>query len=155
MLRKYFQRSLLLHVITYLPPKCLKSAEEKWRKRTFFPKTRIQTILDKSPWDSIAIFIFFCQFSVPSWNSASFSKFSSSSPSPHPIQSWSSENILDTRVQHCLCGEGSGWTCANWKTPQIRKSVPRRLSMIVSQHIIICVLWWVLGFQRKQSPLFC
>ena len=32
----------------------------------FFLKTGIQTILDKSPWDSTAIFIFFCHFSVPS-----------------------------------------------------------------------------------------
>ena len=32
------------------------------------------TIMDKSPWDSNAIFIFFCHFWVPSENSASFSK---------------------------------------------------------------------------------
>ena len=35
------------------------------------------------------------------------------------------EKNLDTRVQHCLCGEGRGWTCVNWKTPQKCKSVPR------------------------------
>ena len=34
-------------------------------------------------------------------------------------------------VQHCLWGEGRGWTCVNWKTPQRGKSVPRLLSMIV------------------------
>ena len=51
----------------------------------------------------------------------SFSKFSCSSPSPHPIKSWISQKILDTRVQHCLWGEGRGWTCVNWKTPQKRK----------------------------------
>ena len=90
----------------------------------------LSTILDKSPWDSTAIFIFFCHLSVPSWNSASFSKFSCSSPSPHPIQSWSSEKILHTRVQHCLWGEGRDWTCVNWKTPKKHKSVPRLLSMI-------------------------
>ena len=49
---------------------------------------------------------------------AFFSKFSCSSPSPHPIQSWNSETILDTRVQHCLWGDGRGWTWVNWKTPQ-------------------------------------
>ena len=38
--------------------------------------------------------------------------------------------ILDTRVQHCLWGEGRGWTCVNWKMPQKCKSVPRLLSMI-------------------------
>ena len=47
-----------------------------------------------------------------------FSKFSCSSPSPHPIQSWNSKKILDTRVQLCLWGEGRGWTCVNWKTPR-------------------------------------
>ena len=42
-----------------------------------------------------------------------------------------SKTILDIRVQHCLRGEGRGWTCVNWKTPQKCKSVPRLLSMIV------------------------
>ena len=42
--------------------------------------------------------------------------------------------ILDTRVQHCLWGEGRGWTYVNWKTPQKRKIVPRLLSMIVVLH---------------------
>ena len=31
------------------------------------------------------------------------------------------KKILDTRVQHCLWGEGRGWTCVHWKTPQKRK----------------------------------
>ena len=99
------------------------------------------TILDKSPWDRTAICIFFCPFSVPSLNSASFSKFSCSSPSPYPIQSWNSEKILDTRVQHYLWGKGRGWTCVNWKTPQKRKSVPRLLSTIV----------WKRGGKKKAS----
>ena len=30
-----------------------------------------------------------------------------------------------------MWGEGRGWTCVNWKTPQKRKSVPSLLSMIV------------------------
>ena len=42
--------------------------------------------------------------------------------------------ILDTRVQHCLWGEGRGWTYVNWKTPQKRKIVPRLLYMIVVLH---------------------
>ena len=46
-------------------------------------------------------------------------------PPPHTIQSWNSEKILDTRVQHCLWGEGRGWTWVNWKKPQKRESVPR------------------------------
>ena len=52
---------------------------------------------------------------------------------PHLIQSWNAEKILDTRVQHYLWGEGKGWNCVNWKTPQKRKSVPRLLSMIVAK----------------------
>ena len=64
---------------------------------------------------------------------ASFSKSSCSSPSSHPIQSWISQKILDKCIQHCLWGEGRGWTCVNWKTPQKSKSVPRLLSMIVEK----------------------
>ena len=45
------------------------------------------TILGKSPWDSTAIFIIFCHFSVPSQNNTSFSKFSCGFPSPHPTKS--------------------------------------------------------------------
>ena len=48
----------------------------------YFRNFTVSTILDKSPWDCTAIFIFFCYFSVPSKSSASFSKFSCSSPSP-------------------------------------------------------------------------
>ena len=36
------------------------------------------------PWDSNAVFIIFCNFRVPSQNSASFSKFSVIFPSPPP-----------------------------------------------------------------------
>ena len=95
-------------------------------------ENRRPTILDKSPWDSTAIFIFLCHFSVPSYNGAAFWKISCSSPSPYPIQPWNSKKILDTRVQHCLWDEGRCWTCVNWKTPQKCKSVPRLLSMIVA-----------------------
>ena len=28
-------------------------------------------------------------------------------------------------------------------------------SLYLGENIIICVLWWLLGFQRKKSPLFC
>ena len=63
------------------------------------------------------IFEIFLQFSLP--------------PSPNPIQSWNSEKILNTLVQHCLWGEGSGLTCVKWKTPPTRKCVPRLLSMIL------------------------
>ena len=41
-------------------------------KRWFFWAFRgVATIMDKRPWDSNAVFIFFCHFWVSSWNSAS------------------------------------------------------------------------------------
>ena len=48
-------------MIIYLSPKCLKRVE-KVKKTNFFKKTRIETILDKLPCDSTAIFIFFLLF---------------------------------------------------------------------------------------------
>ena len=54
-------------------------------------------------------------------------------PSPTLYKVKTRKKILDRRVQHCLCGEGRGWTCVNWKTPQKCKSVPRLLSMIVDR----------------------
>ena len=69
-------------LVSKMPKKHGKSEENR-----LFQTTRTQIILGKRPWDSTAIFIFFCYFSVPSLNSAAFSKFSCSSPSPHPIQS--------------------------------------------------------------------
>ena len=43
---------------------------------------------------------------------------------PHTIKSWNSEQILDTRVQHCLRAKGRGWACVNWKTPKKCKKCP-------------------------------
>ena len=44
-------------MITYLSPKCLKRVGQI-KQTAFFPQPRIQIILDKSPWDSTAIFVF-------------------------------------------------------------------------------------------------
>ena len=51
-------------------------------------------------------------------------------PTP-PYTNFKLGKLLNTCVQHCLWGEGSGWTCVNQKTPQKCESVPRFLSMIV------------------------
>ena len=64
------------------------SSESRELQKQTFARTRSwdcnqPTILDKSPWDSTSIFIFFCHFSVPSY-STSFSKISCSSLTPHP-----------------------------------------------------------------------
>ena len=55
---------------------------------------------------------------------------------PHPTlyKIETRKKNLDTRVQHFLWGEGRGWTCVNWKTPQNSKSVPGLLSMIVDSY---------------------
>ena len=70
------------------------SSESRELQKQTFARTRSwdcnqPTILDKSPWDSTSIFIFFCHFSVPSY-STSFSKISCSSlppppPAPHTL----------------------------------------------------------------------
>ena len=44
---------------------------------------------------------------------------------PPPYTKLKLEKILDTRVQYCLRGEGSGWTWVSWQTPQKCKNVPR------------------------------
>ena len=72
--------------------------------------------MDKSPWDSNAVFIFnLCflgSFIKNAFSFASFWKFSCSSPSPNPIQSWNSEKILDTRI-NVVCGV-RGWLGMCW-----------------------------------------
>ena len=64
---------------------------------------------------------------------ALFRSFLAVLPLSHLIQNWNSEKIPDTRVQLCLWGEGRGWACLNWETPQKCISVPRLLSMIVAK----------------------
>ena len=80
------------------------------------------------PWCSAHVF---CHFWVPSLKSASFSKFSWSSPFPNPIQNWHSEKILGTRVKLCLWGEGRGWACVNCDS-DIQKCPKTFLFMIVA-----------------------
>ena len=89
--------------------------------------------MDKSPWDSTEIFIFFCHFSGPSQILFEiFLQFSL----PLPTQSWNSEKkSLDTCVQHCLWGDGRDWTCVNWRTPQKCKSAPKLAEMPTSRDL--------------------
>ena len=67
----------------------------------------VATILDKSPWDSTAIFNILHPFR----------NFLPVLPPPTLCKVETRKQILDTRAQHCLWGEGRGWTCVNWKTP--------------------------------------
>ena len=52
------------------------------------------------------------------------------SPTLYNVQSWNSEKIQDTRVQHCLWSEGRVGPVWTGKCPR-NASVPRLLSMIV------------------------
>ena len=45
-------------------------------------------------------------------------KFLAVLPPPTLYKVETRKKFLDTGVQHCLWGEGRGWTCVNWKTPQ-------------------------------------
>ena len=87
-----------------------------------------------------------------------FFHFSPPPPPFNPIQSWDSETILDARVQHRWWGEGRGWACVNWKTPQKCKSVPRLLSMSVVlfgySTLPYCTIQWV-SFHNGSRNLDC
>ena len=121
-------------------PKTRRKSEEN----RLFQKTRIQTILDKSPWDSTAIFIFFCYFSVPSLNSSAFSKFSCSSPSPHPIQSWNSEKNSGYTRPTLFVGWGEGLYLCELENAPEKQKCPKtfvhdcrqaKMLMTIGQHI--------------------
>ena len=79
----------------------------------------------------------FLSFWVPSLNSAEnpFRNFAAVLTPSTLYKVETRKKILDTRVQHCLWGEGRFWTGVNRKTPQKRKSVSRLLSMIVGTRI--------------------
>ena len=74
-------------------------------------------------------------------------------PSPTLYKVETRKNSGNT-VQQCLWGEGRGWTCVNWTTPQKLKRVPRFLSMIVvpiiqtSRQIRIYNSYKLKGFPR-------
>ena len=52
------------------------------RSRSWVPDRKQTYSHGQSPWGGTEVFIIFCNFYVPSWNSASFSKFSCSFPPP-------------------------------------------------------------------------
>ena len=77
------------------------------------------TIMDKSPWDNTAIFIFFCQFSwCPHKIVTLFEIFLQFSFPPPYTKLKLEKKTLDTCIQHCLWGDRRGWTCVNWKMTQ-------------------------------------
>ena len=90
------------------------------------------TILDKSPWDSTAIFIFFGHFSAPSWNSASFS---CGSPSPPPYTKLKLGKNSGYMRPTLFVGWGEGLYLCELENASETQSVPRLLSMIVAYHV--------------------
>ena len=94
------------------------------------------TIMDKSPWDSNAIFIFFCHFLVPSENSASFSKLFflhfSLPPPPHPtLYKVETRKNSGYTLPKLFVELWEGLDLCELEMPQKCKSVQRLLSMIV------------------------
>ena len=87
-----------------MPKKRRKNVEN----RLFSPQTRIQTILDKSPWDSTAVFIFFCHFSVPSKQWILFKIFLQFSLPPPYTKLNLGENSGYTRPTLIVCGVRGG-----------------------------------------------
>ena len=119
------------------------------------------TIIDKSPWDSDAIFIFFCHSGFPHQTVLPFRNFLAflaPPPPPLPFNPIQKKKFWNARVQHRLWGEGRGWTCVNWKTPQKCKSVPRLLSMSVVlfgySTVPYCTIHWV-SFHNGSRNLHC
>ena len=110
--------------------------------------------------DSTTILIFFCHISVPLLKQCILFKIFLQFSLPPPYTKLKLGKILDTRVQHCVWGEGRGWTCVNWKTPQKCKSVPRLLSVIVDKRYrafsngTSCGSYWCFK-TMKRRPCWC
>ena len=131
MLREQYQSSLLLHVITYMSPKYLKNRRKNKENILFSPTPGF-----RQSWTKVlgtllqdAYFSVTSPYTLKTVHHVRHFLAPLSPPTLYKVET--RKKILDTRVQHCLWGEGRGWTCVNWKTPQKRKSVPRLLSMIV------------------------
>ena len=101
--------------------------------RLFFPpKTMILTIMNKSPWDSNAIFIFFCYSGFPHKTVHPFRNFLADL-SPPTLYKVEIRKKFWRNTSNIVCGvRGRFWAWGNWKMPQKCKSVPRLLSIIVA-----------------------
>ena len=104
-------------------PKTRRKSEEN----RLFQKTRIQTILDKSPWDSTAIFIFFLLFLGSLLKQCSvFEILLQFTLPPTLYKVKTRKKILDTRVQHVIfCTRTLHW-CNRYPFRLLVKSVSAR-----------------------------
>ena len=69
--------------------------------------------MDKSPWNSNAIVIFFLSLLGSLIKQGILFEIFLQFSLPPPYIKLKLGKFLDTRVKHCLWGEGRGWTCVN------------------------------------------
>ena len=136
------------HVVTtYLSPKCLKGIG-KMEKKTFYPKTRIQTIMDKSPWDTNAIFIFSVISGLPYKTERCFWNFLAVLPPSTLYKVETGKNSgYPVYASNFVCGVRGGVGPAWIGKHHRNASVPRLLSMIVAwpisrKSVLLAVLVW-------------
>ena len=87
--------------------------------------TGITTIMDKSPWDSNAIFIFLLSFLgslIKRCILFEIFLLFSFLPTPHPLHPITLYKV-ETLKTTLFVGGGRGWACVNWKMLQECKSV--------------------------------
>ena len=120
MLRKQFQRSLLLHVIIYLSPKCLKSVGKMQKTDFFPPKPGFRQSWTKVL-RTVPQYSYFSVISRFPLNSGSFPKFSCSSPSP-TLYKVEYRRKFWIHSSNIVCGVRGGLDlCALKNAPETRK----------------------------------
>ena len=136
-------------------PKTRRKSEEN----RLFQKTRIQTILDKSPWDSTAIFIFFCYFSVLSLlkQCSVFEIVLQFSLPPPYTKLKLGKKILDTRVQHVIFCRRTLHLCNRYPFRLHVKSVSAvsGRDFMVVKHLLYFFFLCVCVFQFFFMVLIC
>ena len=156
MLRKYFQRSLLFHVIIYLSPKCLKSIE-KVKKTDFFKKQGF-----RQSWTKVlGIVLQYSYFSVISRfllkTVQHFRNFVAVLPPPTRYKVETRKKILDTRVQHVIFCRRTLHLCNRYPFRLHVKSVSAvsGRDFMVVKHLLYFFFLCVCVFQFFFMVLIC
>ena len=145
-------------MIIYLSPKCLKRVEKVTEENRLFQKTRIQTILDKSPWDSTAIFIFFLLFLGSLLKQCSvFEILLQFTLPPTLYKVKTRKKILDTRVQHVIFCRRTLHLCNRYPFRLHVKSVSAvsGRDFMVVKHLLYFFFLCVCVFQFFFMVLIC
>jgi len=112
--------SITLHIEDFVGLKTL-SVWKQLQDCCFHSRRDLQS-RTKSPWDSNAIFLFFCHSGFPHKAVHPFRNFLAVlPPSPYTKLKLGKKFWIHVRVQHCLWSEGRIWVCLNWKTPRNAK----------------------------------